>query len=170
MTKNYEDRMFSANLEKMSINNNLYFTKSYNFNKTVVYKAFTQAKYLQKWFGTLESKVTVCELDLQIGGKLTLELESIQGKRTFVGEYLEILENEKLIFSLHGIDNGQIFVESLNTILFNEPEPGKTNLSVNVEVNKLDKEIGGSAIEGTKKGWTDGLEKLVEILNEIISN
>ncbi len=170
MTNHYENRLYSTNLEKISINNSLYFTKSYNFNKKVVYKAFTQAKYLQKWFGTLQSKVTMCEIDLQVGGKLTLELESIQGKRTFIGEYLEILENEKLIFSLNGIDKGQIFVESLNTILFNEPEPGKTNLSVNVEVNKINKEVGGSAIEGIKNGWSEGLEKLVEVLLEINSN
>lgn len=167
MTNKYEDKMFSTDLEKMSVNNNLYFTKSYNFNKKVVYKAFTQAKYLQKWFGTLDSQIIVCEVDLKIGGKLTLELQSNHGTRTFIGEYFEIQENEKLIFSLNGVDKGQIFVESLNTVLFNEPEPGKTNLSVNVEINKLNKEIGGSAIEGTKTGWSDGLEKLIVILKEI---
>lgn len=169
-TENNDNSMnglLTNNSEKKLVTDNMQFTRSYNFDKEIVYKAFTKAKYLQQWFGTLQSKITFCEVDLKIGGKLSLVMESIQGKRQFSGEYFDIRENEKLIFSLNAIDKGEIFYETLNTVLFKEVEPGTTTVSVNVDVVKAVSEKSGSAIKGTTTGWLEGLKKLEKLLTTV---
>ena len=133
----FKQGITSNNLKSVN-NNNLQFYKYFNFNKSKVFKAFTEEKYFQAWFGTLESKISYCKLDLQIGGRLILELTSTKGKRQFIGEYFEIKENEKLLFSLNATETGNVFYETLNTISFLELEPGKTHVTVNVEIISAD--------------------------------
>ena len=161
---NFNQEVTSNNLISAN-NNNLKFSKSFNFTKSKVFKAFTEEKYFQAWFGTLESKISYCKLDLQIGGNLILEMTTTKGKREFVGEYFEIKENEKLLFSLNATENGNIFYETLNTISFIELEPGKTHVTVNVEIIRADLEKGHFSMLGTRTGWIDGLEKLNKLLS-----
>ena len=165
--ENPENNFSSKNFETDVLKTNLHLTKSFNFTKKKVFKAFTEAKYFEKWFGTYQSKITIYEMNFHEGGKLALKLETESGKREFEGEYHEIIEKEKLIFSLKAIEEGQVIYETLNTVVFIEPEPGTTNISVNIEVIKADQNKAGSAIKGTELGWTDGFEKLEKLLTKL---
>lgn len=157
----------SINLEKLN-KDDFHFEKTLHFNKQIVFKAFTQAKHFQKWWGPINSEITNCNIDLSVGGKLSLDMNTSKGTRQFAGEFYEIHENEKLIFSLKVLEKEQSFFETLNTVEFIEPEPGQTILTINIKVLNADPEKAIFALKGTKEGWSEGLEKLSIFLSKNI--
>lgn len=165
MTKTIYKTNDSVNLEKKSIED-LHFEKKFNFNKKIVFKAFTQAKHFQKWWGPLNSEITSCEIDLRIGGKISLYMNTENGLRRFSGEFYEILDDEKLIFSLNVFEKDHPFFETLNTIILSEPQPDQTILTLRIEVVKADSEKAPFALKGSRQGWLEGLEKLESFLSK----
>ena len=84
-----------ANAPSLVINRTL------NAPVETVYQAWTDPAKIVKWFGP--SDEMTCEtpqFDFRIGGRYTLLLLSPSGDRHCVsGEYKEIVENQKLVFS-----------------------------------------------------------------------
>ena len=64
-----------------------------------VFKAFTDASILQQWMGPGEVECVAAETNPQVGGSYRIHMRSKQGDHIAVGEYLEIIPNEKLVFS-----------------------------------------------------------------------
>ncbi|MGI9425472.1 MAG: SRPBCC family protein [Hyphomicrobiaceae bacterium] len=67
----------------------------------VVYAAWTDPEKIVQWFAP--SDTYTCEVpdfDLRVGGRYTVLMRDAKGERHCVsGEYREIVENEKLVFS-----------------------------------------------------------------------
>src|SRR5579862_2480847 len=67
---------------------------------TLVWKAWTQPEHLKKWFTPAPWKTPDCEIDLRPGGIFRTEMRSPEGQTiSNVGCYLEIIENEKLVWT-----------------------------------------------------------------------
>lgn len=149
-----------------TIDKELHINRTFNFPRKTVFKAFTVAKHLQKWWGPFGSENSFCEINLYIGGKLIIRMNGINKDRYFEGQFFEIKENEKLVFSLSVIENGESVFETLNTVTFNEFDSRKTELSLIVQVVKANSEILPFAIKGLNEGWSQGIEKLDKYLIE----
>jgi uncharacterized protein YndB with AHSA1/START domain len=78
------------------------------------------------------------------------------------GEYVEVDEPNKIVFTANAIDKGKVILEQQTTVTFEE-QNGKTTLKVDVVVTKV---LPGSefAIAGMEQGWNQQFDKLVEFV------
>jgi uncharacterized protein YndB with AHSA1/START domain len=66
----------------------------------LVWEAWTEPKYLKQWFCPLPWKTIDCETDLRPGGIFRTIMRGPEGQELHnVGCYLEVIENEKLVFT-----------------------------------------------------------------------
>lgn len=68
--------------------------------RELVWKAWTTPEYLKKWFTPAPWKTVDCEIDLRPGGIFRTVMRSPEGTdHPNVGCYLEVVENEKLVWT-----------------------------------------------------------------------
>jgi uncharacterized protein YndB with AHSA1/START domain len=103
-------------------------TRVINAPRKMVYKAFTDPKQLAQWWAPLGFNNKVCNIDLRIGGKWLLDRHGLNGQddHKFYGEYKEIIENERLVYTF--IYDGYPDTVSVCTITLEDKE-GKTLLT-----------------------------------------
>lgn len=68
--------------------------------KELVWKAWTTPEHLKKWFTPAPWSTVECEVDLRPGGRFSTTMRSPEGDQ-FPNEgcYLEVIENEKLVWT-----------------------------------------------------------------------
>jgi uncharacterized protein YndB with AHSA1/START domain len=68
--------------------------------RDLVWRAWTTPEHLMKWFTPVPRKTIACEIDLRPGGRFHTVMQSPEGRNvTNVGCYLEIIENERLVWT-----------------------------------------------------------------------
>ena len=68
--------------------------------RELVWQAWTTPKHILKWFTPAPWKTIDCELDLRPGGLFRTVMQSPEGEEfPNVGCYLEVIENERLIWT-----------------------------------------------------------------------
>ena len=68
--------------------------------RELVWKAWTQPEHLKKWFTPAPWKTIDCEIDLRPGGIFRTIMLSPDGQEVpNLGCYLEVIENERLVFT-----------------------------------------------------------------------
>lgn len=66
----------------------------------LVWKAWTEPEHVKEWFAPAPWSVSECEIDLRPGGAFTTVMRSPEGEEfPSSGCYLEIVENERLVFT-----------------------------------------------------------------------
>lgn len=74
--------------------------RTIDVHRELVWKAWTTPDLLMPWFCPLPWKTVACEIDLRAGGKFYTVMQSPEGQRfPNNGCYLEIIENEKLVWT-----------------------------------------------------------------------
>ncbi len=120
--------------------NELVITRTFDAPRDLVFKAFTEAKHLQHWWGPKGWSLDVLTLDLRAGGVFHYSQESADGHKMwgkFV--YREVAKPERLVFvNSFSDEEGNTVrapfsetwpMEILNTLTFTEHE-GKTTLTM----------------------------------------
>lgn len=75
-------------------------TKTFNAPVEKVFAYFTDPALLRRWHTPLPSTPPVILVDLSVGGSYRFEMTDPEGKvHVAVGKYLEIVPEEKLVFS-----------------------------------------------------------------------
>jgi len=119
-----------------------------------VFRAWTDAKELARWFApSVDYSTVVPELDLRVGGKYKIEIHHKGGNvHKIMGAYREIAPPEKVVFTWRWED-GPDAHESLVTVVFRDLGPSTEIL--------LTHELLPSAEERGKHehGWTGCLEQ-----------
>ncbi|MEZ6164131.1 MAG: SRPBCC family protein [Phycisphaerales bacterium] len=66
-----------------------------------VWKAWTTPEHLMKWFTPVPWETVACEIDLRPGGVFSTTMKSPEGDvmPASAGCYLEVVENERLVFT-----------------------------------------------------------------------
>ena len=102
--------------------------------KHLVYRAWTEPEYVRRWWHAGRGVVTVCEIDLRVGGewRYVSEVPGF-GEVGFHGEYREIVADERLVTTevFEGIPDAESHA-SLNTLTLTEAD-GRTKLKVIVD-------------------------------------
>ncbi|MFC3179588.1 SRPBCC family protein [Cypionkella sinensis] len=77
----------------------LVLTREINAPREILYKCWTTPEHLVHWFVPKPHRVTACELDVRPGGKCntTFEVDGVEMPND--GVYLEVIPNEKLVFT-----------------------------------------------------------------------
>jgi uncharacterized protein YndB with AHSA1/START domain len=64
----------------------------------LLWRAITEPDLVRRWWHANRGEVTVCEIDLRVGGKWRYAMRPFRGDEfAFHGEFLEIVPNEKII-------------------------------------------------------------------------
>jgi len=150
---------------KMDTKKELTLTRTYDAPRELVWKAWTDPKLVQQWWGPNGVTNEVDNWETYPGGKLKLimiagpDLGPMAGQRwPMGGEFKEIIEPSKLVFSGNAIVDDKEVLEHLTTVTFEEVS-GKTNMTVHIQVTKTKPEAAGP-LAGMEMGWNQQLDKL----------
>ncbi|WP_054007936.1 SRPBCC family protein [Cypionkella psychrotolerans] len=77
----------------------LVLVREINAPREILYKCWTTPEHLVHWFVPKPHKVTACSLDVRPGGKCNTTFEVDGTEMENNGVYLEVIPNEKLVFT-----------------------------------------------------------------------
>jgi uncharacterized protein YndB with AHSA1/START domain len=141
-------------------------TREFEAPKDLVYKAWTTPELVKRWWNAKRGEVTLCEIDLRVGGKWRYVMVADDGTEVgFHGEYREIVPNERIVSTevYEGLPEGVSEEEgrTVNTVTFTE-ENGRTTLTILVQAaNKVSRDA--IIDSGMEAGLQDALDLLEEV-------
>src|SRR5215467_7172043 len=148
-------------------------TRVFDAPRELVWKAWTDPKYVMQWWGPNGCTSPFCEMDFRVGGKFLICGRMPDGQEFWNGgEYHEIVQHEKIVSSMYfsdskgnKIDPAQLGIEheaiegAYDVILFEDIGNGQTKLTF----------IGNEPMESAKnsgqlEGWNQILDKLAAVV------
>ena len=137
-------------------------TRVFDAPRALVYKAWTDPGALLRWMGPRDYPMAHADYDVRAGGVWRGCLKSTEGGPDLWqgGAYLEVVENEKLVFTFtwdrahpaHGH-------ETLVTVTFSDHPAGGTVMEFRQEFLP-----SGAQRDGHQGGWTSSFDRLDEAL------
>jgi uncharacterized protein YndB with AHSA1/START domain len=138
-------------------------TREFDAPKHLVYKAWTTPELVRRWWHANRGEMTVCEIDLRVGGKWRYVMNADGfGEVGFHGEYREIVPDERLVSTevYEGIPDAEDNA-ALDTLTLEEVD-GRTLMTVLVEHKT--KEGRDAHIEsGMEAGMQDAMDLLEQV-------
>jgi uncharacterized protein YndB with AHSA1/START domain len=127
--------------------------------RDVVFKAWTDAKTLQKWWGPEGFTNPVCEADARAGGKIRIDMRGPDGTvYPMLGEYKEVAP-ERIVFTSGPVDaQGKFVLEALNTVTLSD-KGGKTEITVEAHIVRATPEAD-PYLRGMPEGWKQTVDRL----------
>ena len=141
-------------------------TREFAAPARLVWQAYTTPELVAQWWGGKRGNVTLCEIDLRVGGKWRYVMTAHGGFEVgFHGEYREIVPDERLVMTEVYEGAPDVGEPAVNTVTFTE-EDGRTTLTLLTEVpsREIRDMIIGSGMEG---GMQEGMDLLEEIAIEL---
>jgi uncharacterized protein YndB with AHSA1/START domain len=131
--------------------------------RELVFRAWTSAAELAKWWGPAGFTNPVCEFDPQPEGAIYIEMQGPDGVRyPMSGKVLEITPPERLVFSSSALDaGGQALFDVLSTIVLSEQDGG-TQLSLQSQVTRCGGPDAEAYLAGMSEGWKQTIDRLAE--------
>lgn len=154
-------------------------TRLINAPRELVFKAWTDPKYMSQWWGPRGFTNPVCELDVRTGGTYRITMRSPEGvDYPLKGVYREVAQNERLQLTDNWEDHpsdwqdlfkkylretgGKPARESSSTVTF-EDSGGKTNLTIRAHFDSA--AVRDAMLKmGMNEGWAQSLDRLEELL------
>jgi uncharacterized protein YndB with AHSA1/START domain len=132
----------------------------------LVWKAWTTPELVSRWWHAKRGEVTVCEIDLRVGGRWRHVAVTPDGVEVgFHGEYLEIIPGERIVSTevYEGLWAGvaEEDAATVNTVTLTE-EDGGTMLTILV---RAPSRAARDAI--IESGMEDGLQDALDLLEEV---
>jgi len=136
-------------------------TRSFDAPRDVVFKAWTDAQSLKRWWGPKGFTNPVCEVDPRPGGLIRIDMRAPDGTvYPTKGMFREIVPPERLVFTTCMLDEkGDTVFEVLNTLTFTQ-HGGKTTIMLYVSVGKTTTGLERPYLAGMEQGWSESLDKL----------
>jgi uncharacterized protein YndB with AHSA1/START domain len=141
--------------------------REFSAPKHLVYRAWTNAELVKRWWAGMRGEMKVVDIDLQVGGKWRYVMWA-HGKFevAFHGEFREIVPNERIVTTEIFEGAPEPPEPPLNIITFRESSPGHTELELlvqcpNQEIRDI---IVGSGMEEGMQEQMDVLEQLARSL------
>ncbi|MGD0443294.1 MAG: SRPBCC domain-containing protein [Edaphobacter sp.] len=152
-------------------------TRVFDAPRELVWKAWTDPKYIMQWWGPKGFTATVCEMDFRVGGKLLCCMKAPDGQICGWNavEYYEIVLHEKIVSSMYfsdskgnKIDPAELGMEyevidgAYDVTIFEDLGNGQTRLT----------HIGNEPMESAKnsgqlEGWNEILDKVSAVVAEL---
>ena len=144
----------------------LLITREFNAPKHLVYKAWTTPELVKRWWNAKRGEVTICEIDLRVGGRWRYVMVTPDGLEVgFHGEYREIVPNERIVSTevYEGLPEGVSDEDggTVNTATFTEVD-GRTTVTILVQAPS--KATRDAIVDsGMEAGMQDALDLLEEV-------
>ncbi len=146
-------------------------TRVFDAPRELVWKAWTDPKYVMQWWGPKGFTSPVCKIDFRVGGKFLFCMRTLDGQEGWNGgEYHEIVPYEKIVSSMYFADSSGNRIELEGTeheavegvhdvVLFEDIGNGQTKLTF------IGNEPMKNAIEsGQLEGWKETLDKVAVVV------
>ena len=148
-------------------------TRVFDAPRELVWKAWTDPKYVMQWWGPKGFSCPACQMDVRVGGKTLLCMKTPDGYEGWNAiEYHEIVLHEKIVSSMYfsdsegnKIDPADLGVEqgaidgAYDVTLFEDLGNGRTKLTI------IGNEPMASAKDsGQWEGWNETLEKVAAVV------
>ncbi len=133
-----------------------------------LYAGWTQPDLLVQWFTPKPWTTTACELDLRPGGVCKTTMRSPEGQEfPNVGVYLEVVPNEKIVFTDAYFANWETNPNPFFTgVITFEPLPnGGTRYTARV-MHWTKENCEKHAAMGFMAGWGAAFDQLVELMSK----
>lgn len=132
--------------------------------RAMVFRAWTDAAQLARWWGPKGFTNPVCEIDARVGGALRIHMRAPDGSMyPMKGEIRELVPPERLVFTNIAVDEaGNHIIEGLTEVTFAD-EGGKTRLTLHTRGSAV-VEKAVAYLQGMEAGWTQSIEKLQALL------
>ncbi len=76
----------------------IHFHRVFDAPRQLVYEAMTTPALVRRWWGKRDTEMTVCEIDLRVGGKWRFGLRTPEGfEVVFHGEYVELSPPDRTV-------------------------------------------------------------------------
>lgn len=124
----------------------------------MVFRAWTEPEQLRQWFGPAEATCLSLTADIKNGGAFRIHMVSKTGDHIAIGEYLEIIPNQRLRFSWSW--ESYAMPDSVVTVVFEDLGPA-TRLTL-IHEGLPDQEDA----EQHTHGWTSLVEKFMRLMEE----
>ncbi|HEX2466858.1 MAG TPA: SRPBCC family protein [Solirubrobacterales bacterium] len=138
-------------------------TREFAAPKDLVFRAYTTAELVRRWWHAKRGEMTVCEIDLRVGGTWRYVMVTPDGfEVAFHGEYREIVPNERIVST--EVFEGMPDAEAVNTLTLAEVD-GRTTLEILVQHSS--KEHRDAHVES---GMEAGLQDALDLLEHVASS
>jgi uncharacterized protein YndB with AHSA1/START domain len=139
-------------------------TRVFDAPRTLVFKAWTDAKQVQQWWGPRGFTNPVCDWVPKPGRAIHVVMRGPNGvDYPMGGAFREIVEPERLVFTSSALDEkGKPMFELLHDVDFAETK-GKTTLTIRTVVLSTTDQAP-QYLSGYRAGMTQSLERLAEQL------
>ncbi len=141
--------------------------REFDATAELVYRAVTEPELVKRWWGAKRGAMTVCEIDLRVGGAWRYVMDASNGQEVgFHGEFREIVPNERIVQTeaYEGIPDPDASA-NVNTMTLTEAD-GRTTMEVLIQcVNKesRDMQIESGMEEGMQESY-DAMEDVAKSL------
>ena len=138
----------------------LVMTRTFDAPRELVFRAWTDPKQVQQWWGPHGFTNPRCEVDARRGGALRIDMRGPNGVvYPMKAVFEEVTEPERLVFVSSALDdkgNSMFDVRSIVTLV---DRRGKTELTLQARVVRTTA-AAPQYLEGMKLGWSQSLERL----------
>ena len=151
-------------------------TRIFDAPREIVWKAWTDPKYVMQWWGPKGFTTPFCEIDFRVGGKFLCCMRSPDGWEGWNGGiYHEIIPFEKIVYEMYFADSKGNKVEASelgiehealddahDVVIFEDLGNGQTKITL----------IGNESMEsaresGQLEGWNQIVEKFAAIVESL---
>ena len=150
-------------------------TRVFDAPRELVWKAWTDPKYVMQWWGPKGFTSPACKMDVRVGGKSLLCMKTPDGYEGWNAiEYHEIVLHEKIVSSMYfsdsegnKIDPEQLGMEpaidgAYDVTIFEDLGNGQTKVT----------HIGNESMQSAKdsgqlEGWIEILDKVAAVVAEL---
>ncbi len=151
-------------------------TRIFDAPRELVWKAWTDPRYVMQWWGPKGFTSPVCKIDFRVGGKFLCGMQSPDGQVFWNGgQYHEIVPYEKIVSEMYfsdaegnKVEPEQLGIEhesiegAFDVTLFEDLGNGQTKLTF----------IGNEPMEsarnsGQLEGWIQILDKIAEVVAKL---
>lgn len=137
-----------------------------------VWQAWVNQDEVAQWWAPDGFTNPVCEVDARVGGQINIVMQAGEHmgewsgvKAPMKGEFTEVSEPEKLVFTNMALDQeGNTVLEGVTTVTF-EDMNGGTSLTVHTGA-KGDAPGVEQMLDGMPTGWNQQLDKLKNLLEK----
>jgi uncharacterized protein YndB with AHSA1/START domain len=139
-------------------------TREFDAPRHLVFKAYTTPELVRRWWHANRGEMTLCEIDLRVGGKWRYLMAARGGPEVgFHGEYREIVPDERIVST--EVYEGAPDAEALGTVTFTGTGE-RTVLTILVQ--HASQEHRDAHIDsGMEEGLQDALDLLERTANSL---
>jgi uncharacterized protein YndB with AHSA1/START domain len=146
---------FPTNLEIVT-------TREFDAPIDLVFDVLTKPEHVRNWFAPFEDKMTVCSIDLRVGGKYHMVFVTEDGTEcSFRGTYLEIERPSRIVETW--LFEGWPDAEAVETVDLHETD-GVTKVKMNLAF----RDQAGRDHMTTSDGQEDSWDKMEDYLRSLV--